>query len=76
MYVCIYIYIYILSIYTTNNYLSSNSRQQHLSQQYPPPLLKVILAGSKQRDAVRGARWGLEYLDLLRCIWTSELTSQ
>ena len=26
------------------------------------------------RDAVRGARWGLEYLDLLRDIWASELT--
>ena len=28
------------------------------------------------RDAVRGARWVLEYLDLLRDIWASELTSQ
>ena len=28
------------------------------------------------RDAVRGAMWWLEYLDLLRDIWTSELTSQ
>ena len=28
------------------------------------------------RDAVRGARWGLEYLDLFRDIWASELTSQ
>ena len=28
------------------------------------------------RDAVRAARWGLEYLDLLRDIWASELTSQ
>ena len=27
------------------------------------------------RDAVRGARRGLEYLDLLRDIWASELTS-
>ena len=26
------------------------------------------------RDAVRGARWGLEYVDLLRDIWAS-LTS-
>ena len=29
-----------------------------------------------QRDAVHGARWGLEYLDLLRDIWASELTSK
>ena len=28
------------------------------------------------RDAVRGARWGLEYLDLPRDILASELTSQ
>ena len=28
------------------------------------------------QDAVRGARWGLEYLDCLRDIWASELTSQ
>ena len=28
------------------------------------------------RDAVREARWGLEYLDLLGDIWASELTSQ
>ena len=27
------------------------------------------------RDAVRGARWGLEYPELLRDIWASELTS-
>ena len=27
-------------------------------------------------DGVRGASWGLEYLDLLRDIWASELTSQ
>ena len=26
------------------------------------------------RDEVRGARWGLEYTDLLRDIWASELT--
>ena len=28
------------------------------------------------RDAVRGARWGLEYLDLLRDMLASELTFQ
>ena len=28
------------------------------------------------QDAVRGARWGLEYLDLLRDIRVSELISQ
>ena len=28
------------------------------------------------QDAVRGARWVLEYLELLRDIWASELTSQ
>ena len=28
------------------------------------------------RHAARGARWGLEYLDLLRDIWASELTYQ
>ena len=28
------------------------------------------------RDAARGARWGLEYLDLLRDVRASELTSQ
>ena len=28
------------------------------------------------RDAVRGARWRLEYPDLLRDIWASELSSQ
>ena len=28
------------------------------------------------RDAVRGASWGLEYPELLRDIWASELASQ
>ena len=34
------------------------------------------LEASSWRDAVRGARWGLEYLGLLRNIWASEITSQ
>ena len=28
------------------------------------------------RDALRGARWGLEYPELLRDIWASEFTSR
>ena len=35
----------------------------------------VVIGDLLWRDAVRGARWGLEYLDLLRDIWASELTS-
>ena len=32
--------------------------------------------GISWRDAVRGARWGLEYIDFIRDIWASELTPQ
>ena len=36
----------------------------------------LLSASLAWREAARGARWGLEYLDLLRDIWASELTSQ
>ena len=70
--VCIYIYIYI--------YRSLIGCGQPLIQ-----LLQVEAPESGRsspkafvdwRDAVRGARWGLDDVDLLTNIWASELTSQ
>ena len=55
------------------------SRKQVTSSAQPLPSRlwgrHVLATPPSWRDAVHGARWGLEYLDILRDLWASELTS-
>ena len=67
MNIYIYIYIYI------HMFPSWSTRKQTDSQQVAD---RERVADPYWRDAVRGARCGLEYVDLLRDILVSELTSR
>ena len=55
--------------------LLSQFRHPHLCHPHLTPPESQRALPSTRRHAVRGARWGLEYLDLLRDAWASELTS-